>query len=251
MRLRDLENAANLAWPAPVRRTLDGFEFRRSAEASNRGNSVRRLGPDTSDLDEVIRRARVFYADAGKPAQFCVTDEMPIVDDEFDRRGFTLVDRCLYMVRSGDGAEPAPEDLGRGLVLTAETDLTEEWLMAWAACAELPEPERNGSFAVVASVASPCVYVCIRDRSDGVVSVGRAIDSGRWRGLHNLATRPAHRNRGLGKALMRALETAHGGDGQDFYLQVELNSPAVRLYERLGYSSPGGYHYRRDAIGSA
>ena len=52
----------------------------------------------------------------------------------------------------------------------------------------------------------------------------------------DIALLPEHRGRGIGTALLRALldEAAHGG--KRLSIHVELNNPARRLYERLGFA---------------
>lgn len=170
---------------------------------------------------------------------------MPVTDRELARRGFQLVDPCFYMVRPADLPATPTGGLGPELVLTVEGEPDDDWLEAWAACAELPESDRFGSFALVSSVSEPSLYVRIVHPVDGIVSVGRAVDTGAWRGVHNVATRPDYRNAGIGTAVMGALETVGNEQKRDVYLQVEADSPAVRLYERLGYRIAGGYHYRR------
>jgi ribosomal protein S18 acetylase RimI-like enzyme len=249
MRLRELENAAALAWPAPVRPQCCGFELRLSKERSNRGNSARLLGRESSELTDILRCGRRFYAEAGKALQFSVTDQMPVTDDALERCGFELIDPCNFMVRATAGVDPPRLD--PSLALTTSERLDDRWLAAWALCAEMPEPDREGSFAIVRSVSEPSVYVSVTSSSHGSVAIGRAVDSGNWRGLHNLATHPEFRGAGIGSAVVRALETARDGAAKSLYLQVEADSPAGSLYERLGYRIAGGYHYRRDGADGA
>jgi GNAT superfamily N-acetyltransferase len=247
MRLRQLENWAALAWPAPIRRQSCGFELRLSAERSNRGNSARLLGEEKADLAAIVRCGRRFYAEAGKPLQFSVTDQMPITDQELEHCGFELFDPCHFMVRPA--GRVGPPKLDPDLTVTTGDRLNDGWLTAWARCAELPEPDREGAFAIVRSVTEPSVYVNVTDSSHSSVAVGRAVDSGTWRGLQNLATHPEFRNVGIGSAVVHVLEAAHDGAAKIAYLQVEVGNPAVQLYERLGYRIVGGYHYRRDRAG--
>jgi ribosomal protein S18 acetylase RimI-like enzyme len=170
---------------------------------------------------------------------------MPITDRELARLGFEFIDPCFYMVRSADLPATPARGLGPELVLTVDREPDDDWLEAWAVCAELPESDRSGSFALVNSVSEPSLYVRVVHPVDGIVSVGRAVDTGAWRGMHNVATRADHRNAGIGTAVIRALETVYNDEKLNAYLQVEADSPAVKLYERLGYRIASGYHYRR------
>ena len=57
--------------------------------------------------------------------------------------------------------------------------------------------------------------------------------------LMTLAVRPEFRNRGIGSALLEAMETAFG-DLSDVYLHVDSeNETAIRLYLQNGYTQSG------------
>ena len=57
--------------------------------------------------------------------------------------------------------------------------------------------------------------------------------------LMTLAVRPEFRNRGIGSALLEAMETAFG-DLSDVYLHVDSeNETAIRLYLQNGYKQSG------------
>ena len=57
--------------------------------------------------------------------------------------------------------------------------------------------------------------------------------------LMTLAVRPEFRGRGIGSALLKAMEEAFG-TSSDVYLYVDIeNETAVRLYRRAGYKQTG------------
>jgi ribosomal protein S18 acetylase RimI-like enzyme len=65
-------------------------------------------------------------------------------------------------------------------------------------------------------------------------------------GLYDLAVAPAHRGGGRGRALVQALlHWATEAGATSAYLQVRAqNTPALRLYESMGFTTAYGYHYR-------
>jgi len=67
-------------------------------------------------------------------------------------------------------------------------------------------------------------------------------------GLYDVFTAPAHRGRGLARALCtHLLATARSDGAMAGYLQVEADNHAARaVYHRLGFVDSYGYHYRTD-----
>ena len=54
--------------------------------------------------------------------------------------------------------------------------------------------------------------------------------------IMDIALLPEHRGRGIGTAFMRDLLDEGAHTGKRVSIHVELNNPARRLYERLGFS---------------
>jgi ribosomal protein S18 acetylase RimI-like enzyme len=55
----------------------------------------------------------------------------------------------------------------------------------------------------------------------------------------DIALLPEHRGRGLGGRMLQALLDEAAATGKSVSLHVEINSPALRLYERLGFKPKG------------
>jgi ribosomal protein S18 acetylase RimI-like enzyme len=59
--------------------------------------------------------------------------------------------------------------------------------------------------------------------------------------IMDIALAPAFRGRGVGTELLRELMSEAAGSGCSLSIHVEMNNPARRLYERLGFV-PAGEH---------
>jgi len=70
-------------------------------------------------------------------------------------------------------------------------------------------------------------------------AVGRLYLQARQTQIHivDIALLPACRNRGLGAAILRALQAAAAADGRSIGLMVATFNPALRLYRRLGFAA--------------
>ncbi len=72
----------------------------------------------------------------------------------------------------------------------------------------------------------------------GGVAIGRLYVEPRQTQLHiiDIALMPEWRGRGLGTAILRALQATARGRGQGVGIMVEKFNPALRLYRRLGFT---------------
>ncbi len=100
-----------------------------------------------------------------------------------------------------------------------------------------PTPWSLAMFVLELSKSSGvCLAATVEGRVTGYVVCSRYADV--WH-VMNVAVDPDHRRRGLGRAL---LEHLLGEVGEDAALTLEVrrtNTPAMRLYERLGFRPAG------------
>lgn len=100
--------------------------------------------------------------------------------------------------------------------------------------------------AVMARVRGPHVAILARDR-DAAAGVCFAAVHATTAMVHALHVRPAHRRRGVGARLMRAVRRWAAGHGASdmAVLVTRENAGALALYHALGLVPCDGYHYRR------
>ena len=119
--------------------------------------------------------------------------------------------------------------------------------------ASYPTPWSRSMFAgEVAKPSGICLGAFQGEDMLGYLIVARYVDA--WH-VMNVAVDPAHRGRGVARALLeRLFELTAEDDERGYTLEVRVsNAGAIRLYERLGFRSRGvrrGYYTdnREDAL---
>ncbi|MDP9843883.1 GNAT family N-acetyltransferase [Streptosporangium lutulentum] len=121
---------------------------------------------------------------------------------------------------------------------------TRAWFETWHAVHGHGGDPRS-EWDMLDRVELPCAYACAMI-GDDVVAVSRVVADTGWAGVFGMATLPGARGRGTAGGVLAALAGWAGAHEADrMYLQVEHdNLPALRLYERTGFSEVCGYHYR-------
>ncbi len=141
------------------------------------------------------------------------------------------MDRPFFELRP-----PLPEDAALLLTLYAHT--REEELSAWGwpplqqqAFVAMQHRVREASFRASRPQAQDRL-VCVEGKP-----VGRWLIDRSGAALHvvDVALLPAQRGRGLGTRLLRGLSAEADREGRAITLEVLENSPAIRLYLRLGF----------------
>jgi ribosomal protein S18 acetylase RimI-like enzyme len=233
-----LEAHAVDAWPATVTERVDGGWVLRATPGLDRGRSNHALTPcrglSAEEIPGAIARVETFAAAHGmRPGiQVSPLSLHATLQAELDRRGWESRWPVLVLAAgrlNGTSREGPP-------VETA-VQATPDWLATWARC----EPGRD----VDAHAAT--VFGLLDGKATfarlGEEAVCIAVESAGIVGLFCLAVDPERRRGGLGTALVRALLARSRASVA--YLQVEeSNTPAVALYERLGFTEAYRYRHR-------
>ena len=108
------------------------------------------------------------------------------------------------------------------------------------------DPWSAGDFAECLASGIPFLVAEQRGAVAGYVIAHGAADEGE---IMNLGVAPAHRRRGVGRALVaRVLSLLAGGGARVVFLEVrESNAGALRLYQSLGFAEVArrARYYRR------
>lgn len=227
-------------WRPLARVDVAGFALLRSRGITRRANSAVALEAP-ADLPGAVDRIEQLVALAGERPLFRVLPGHGPegLDALLAGRGYGLGPVCDLQSRSLEDA-PAPHPQARIDI----GPLPEDWFAhLWRLGPREGEQARETLHDILAG--TPAVHVAL-----GEHAVGRAalVDLGRRRTavLNCIATDPAHRRQGLGRAVTQTLLAAAAAAGaQQALLEVETDNPAaLRLYRRCGFTRFAGYHYR-------
>ncbi|MGV8977282.1 MAG: GNAT family N-acetyltransferase [Cellulomonas sp.] len=262
-----------VTWRPVQAHDIDGWRAGVSGGFTRRANSVITCG-SPADVDDAIVRVERLYADAGHHAVFRVGRESwpPDLASRLEARGYGTTAQTLVMVHedlaglaeSGEAAFAGSTD--GPLIETADAP-DDAWLAGWLGVKSSAEPVDRELVRVVLT-GCPAVYLTAFERSGShdpewpaaagddaaprgrsVVGVIRAAFANDWVALACLAVPAQARRRGLASTLTAAAAREAGRRGaRRAFLQVEhANSPAITVYERLGFLPADSYHYMEAA----
>ena len=172
----------------------------------------------------------------GQGPLFQLTGDDTELDADLARRGYAIADPTLLYVA------PATDLIGDGPVQTAHARKIVPALMAeiWAEGGIGPS-----RLNVMARATVPSVRLLGRsgDRPSGAAFV--AVD-GDIAMIHAIEVRPAQRRKGVARQLMHAGARFAVANGAHWLALAvtEANGPARALYQGLGMTLAGRYHYR-------
>lgn len=231
MSAAELQEAASRAWPATESERLGEWTLRAAGGFTRRANSVLAHGDPEMPLDEALEFVVRWYGERGTTPYLQVPDDAPLAA-ELDRRGWLR--EADTLVRTAPLAPLAELPGADAVTLTREPG--DSWLASYHRTGDLAEQ------ALKVVLGGPSVWFATAPGA-----IGRGVVDGRWALFGAVEVEPAFRRQGLATAVMAALARRAVEEGASFaYLQVEADNDAARaLYDRMGFTTHHGYHYRR------
>lgn len=241
--VRGLQERAARALPAEHVEDLEGWWLRHAPGCAWWVGTV--LPHGDAGPGELVRRVagvEEFCAGRGTTARFQISPGAcpEGLDAVLAERGYRRESSISLQVASaGRVLEQAPR---RSLRVRVEDRPARAWFETWHV---VHGGDARSEWGLLGRVEQPSAYVSAMS-GDDVLAVGRAVVDTGWAGVFSMATLPEARGKGAARDVLAALADWTGAHEADrMYLQVECdNSPALRLYERMGFSEVGVYHYR-------
>jgi ribosomal protein S18 acetylase RimI-like enzyme len=240
-----IERVADAAWPAAEQAPLGPWKLRATHGVTRRANSVFTAHPaeaSATELQTWVEAAERFYARRSLPAVFQISAATGAsrLDLMLAARGYTMSGVSELWVLDTSRLENLKWDRAWEVRSSDEPD------EGWFDCAfDEPAERRRVHEQIVRRAPRPRVFVSAA--VDGIVAgCGMATSGHAHAGIFCMATRQAHRRRGIGLALVRNLcaWAAERGDEHVFLQVMRENEAAKGLYRKMGFARAYGYHYR-------
>ena len=234
----ELEAVSGRGWPASDEEWLGRWWLRAADGFTRRANSLRPLGSPGIDLDAALARVIEWYGARGLPPRARV-----VVGTSYDRelagRGWAPHAQTIVMAATCARVSGRLRARGRGVgEVEIARDPSSPWLRLF----------REGPLPLVARRALGGERVAFAQILDaaGAVAIGRASVENPWVGLTAIEVRPDARRRGHARAIVDALLAwaAGAGAGRTYLEVLASNTPAITLYESLGFAEHHRYVYR-------
>lgn len=236
--IRELEWSGFRAWPALKTHIYDGWYLRFADGYSKRNNSINPMGAGTLNLAEKIAHCEEIYKQHGQSAHFRLTAaSLPSeLDNWLAQHGYQRWDETEVQI-----CVLSQQQMSLDARFRWEPEPSEAWIAAYCAMNSVSSRRQQALSRILEQIKP---YTCYGWLGDAAVGLG--VLEGTRIGLFDIVVREDARGRGIGQALVNSL-LAWGKErsANTAYLQVvATNTPAMRLYKKLGFQRHHRYWYR-------
>ncbi|GAA3743153.1 GNAT family N-acetyltransferase [Streptomyces tremellae] len=244
----ELAAVAARAWQPVESEPLGGWRLRAAGGFTRRANSALATRDPGVPAGEALTAVRRWYEARGRTPYVQLQAESAAEQERlagaFAAHGWRP--EAATEVWTGAPAPVADLAADTARVRLSRT-VDEAWLRRYHRTERAVGPEqlhvlRSGPSTWFATVPDPA-------GDGGPAAIGRCVVDGRWAGFMAVEVDPAHRRRGLARAVMAALARRALDEGASAaWLQVEDdNAPARALYTDMGFAAHHAYRYFRPA----
>ncbi len=240
--IRHLEELSLNALPALQTTYHDGWVIRFADGYTKRANSVNPLYTSATSVEDKISYCESMYAVRKQPTVYKMTSlaEPRDLDAQLAQRGYREEPGASVQMVALNNLE-----IPYQVRVTLAADANEQWLSAYFRLNNVQERYMPVMRHMIQHIApQKCLAAVYIEGQIAVVGLG-VLDRG-FLGLFDIVTEPSMRQKGYGHQLMLYLLNWGKANGAGYaYLQVMMsNSPALYLYEKLGFHEIYRYWYR-------
>jgi ribosomal protein S18 acetylase RimI-like enzyme len=240
--VEEVERIAALGWRGLTVAPLGDWLLRAGGGFTSRANSALTIGDPGSAVAAAVDTVSAWYADRGLAARVQMPDGATSAGlvGELDRRGWET-SPTVHVMTAEIGHVLRAATATTDLELRLDDSPDDSWLSCYRQDGgTLPAAARE-----ILTNHPDVVFASLRD-GDRAVAIARAAVDDRWAGLFAVEVMPEQRRQGLGAIVSAAaLRWAGQRGARRTYLQASAdNTPAVALYDRLGYAVHHDYLYR-------
>ena len=239
--IRTLEELSLNAQPALQTEYYDGWVVRFANGYTKRANSVNPLYQSSVDIEKKIAYCEALYGVRKQPTVYKMTPQVcpADLDQVLAQHGYREEPGASLQVLRLDTLDRPNE--GR---VTLSANPNEAWLEAYFRLNNVQERYMPVMRHMITHIApQKCLATIFHEGRVAAVGLG-VLEQG-YLGIYDIVTESSLRHRGYGHQLMLYLLNwgkANGAKGA--YLQVMINTPAMYLYEKLGFAELYRYWYR-------
>lgn len=234
-----IEIASFKAWPAFKQVDDNGWIARYADGYTKRANSVTVLRPNSNSLDNQILKYENQYNASGLPCVFRLLsfNNNLSLENKLNSRGYTNGDHSLVLSQKLQGREFPSVDFD---LLPAG-----EWMDHFYELSNKDTNQHATHLKMINNINDKHL-LCVLKKNKKSVCCGLGVVSDGLFGLFDIVTHTNARKKGYGYQLINGmLHWATQNQASSAYVQVvAANTPAVKLYKKLGYELAYEYHYK-------
>jgi GNAT superfamily N-acetyltransferase len=235
-----IEEAGLNAWPAFKQLFYDGWLLRFAEGYTKRSNSIHVLENSQVNYDTKVNTCEQYYLSHKQVPLFRISSllKIPELEKYLISRGYQKMEPTQVMLMELNDFKHVQPKSDREFC----SQVTSIWLRHYYEMGQFSVEKFVVHGKIIQNILPRVLLAELRYK--GIpVSMGMAVLEGDIVGLYDILTTPLMRNQGLGTDLINGLlEWAWVNEARYVYLQVtEDNTPAIRLYEKMGFKTL--YHY--------
>lgn len=241
--IRKIEEFSMNALPAIQTNVYDGWVLRFANGYTKRANSINPIYFSEEELSHKIKNAEQIYRKRNLKVVYKITQQVSpeTLDKTLEKKGYIADSVTSVQILS------LKDNIGeiRHKAIVYDT-LHEKWFVDFCKLNNVSEKNQRTLKKMLNNIIPKSCYFLLTDENDETLACGMCVLESDYIGLFDIVTTEKYRNRGYGSELIQNILQWGKENGAKYaYLQVILNNtPALKLYSKLGFEEVYKYWYR-------